>query len=70
MKNKKQYIAKLELIINSDEGLIYRYERNMGKVRNSWDDPWNIKCAEKTLRDYQKDATKILEKIKEALAVS
>ena len=71
MKNKKQYIAKLERVINSDDDLARMYEYNIGDVEFPFDDDDAvIKCAEKTLRIYQKNAIKLLGKIEKALAVS
>jgi len=71
MKNKKQYLARLERIINSDDDLARTYEYNIGNVEFPFDDDDAvIKCAEKTLRAYQKNAIKILSKIEKVLDLS
>jgi hypothetical protein len=70
MKNKKQYIASLERIIDSDDNLANQYGNNIGTdVEFPFDDDDAvIKCAEKTLKTYQKNAIKLLSKIEKVFA--
>ena len=69
MKNKKQYLERLIRIIHTDCYLFSEFNLNMLYDAPHDDLDACIKCAEKTVKNYSKRASKLLSKIEKTLAV-